>query len=229
MELPAYHLAHAWATSCVQHVGARLVLHQEGRHHHRCCPPFWSGSPPSSGSAPRTASGCWLRTRWISRILAGSRRRHCLDLQAAWLRAPGRQPWHPSPVWLQRKTSSAPWVSSTAASTATSMQALAVCIHRCQRRTPFLVFNLLCAPCFAAIGAIKREMNNAKWTWFAIGYQCGFRLCRCPDDQPVRQRLHRASLNVYRHHRGRDCRCWQVIVYMLVRPYKESTKLSTKV
>ena len=38
----------------------------------------------------------------------------------------------------------------------------------------FLVFNLLCAPCFAAIGAIKREMNNAKWTWFAILYQCGF-------------------------------------------------------
>ncbi len=38
----------------------------------------------------------------------------------------------------------------------------------------FLAFNLLCAPCFAAIGAIKREMNNKKWTWFAIGYQCGF-------------------------------------------------------
>ena len=38
----------------------------------------------------------------------------------------------------------------------------------------FLVFNLLCAPCFAAIGAIKREMNNPKWTWFAVGYQCGF-------------------------------------------------------
>ncbi len=38
----------------------------------------------------------------------------------------------------------------------------------------FLVFNLLCAPCFAAIGAIKREMNNTKWTWFAILYQCGF-------------------------------------------------------
>ena len=37
----------------------------------------------------------------------------------------------------------------------------------------FLIFNLLCAPCFAAIGAIRREMNNAKWTWFAIGYQCG--------------------------------------------------------
>lgn len=41
----------------------------------------------------------------------------------------------------------------------------------------FLVFNLLCAPCFAAIGAIRREMNSAKWTWFAIGYQCGFAYC----------------------------------------------------
>jgi len=38
----------------------------------------------------------------------------------------------------------------------------------------FLLFNLLCAPCFAAIGAIKREMNNGKWTWFAIAYQCVF-------------------------------------------------------
>ena len=36
------------------------------------------------------------------------------------------------------------------------------------------MFNLLCAPCFAAIGAIRREMNSAKWTWFAIGYQCLF-------------------------------------------------------
>ena len=36
------------------------------------------------------------------------------------------------------------------------------------------MFNLLCAPCFAAIGAIRREMNNAGWTWFAIAYQCGF-------------------------------------------------------
>ena len=38
----------------------------------------------------------------------------------------------------------------------------------------FVIFNLLCAPCFAAIGAIRREMNSAKWTWFAIGYQCVF-------------------------------------------------------
>ena len=38
----------------------------------------------------------------------------------------------------------------------------------------FMIFNLLCAPCFAAIGAIRREMNSGKWTWFAIGYQCVF-------------------------------------------------------
>ncbi|EKC50946.1 ferrous iron transporter FeoB, partial [human gut metagenome] len=54
----------------------------------------------------------------------------------------------------------------------------------------FLVFNLLCAPCFAAIGAIKREMNSQKWTWFAIGYQCWLRLPDRPDDLPVRLRLH---------------------------------------
>lgn len=41
----------------------------------------------------------------------------------------------------------------------------------------FLAFNLLCAPCFAAIGAIKREMNNAKWTWRAIGWECGLAYC----------------------------------------------------
>lgn len=41
----------------------------------------------------------------------------------------------------------------------------------------FLAFNLLCAPCFAAIGAIRREMNSAKWTWFAVGYQCSFAYC----------------------------------------------------
>ncbi len=41
----------------------------------------------------------------------------------------------------------------------------------------FLIFNLLCAPCFAAMGAIRREMNSAKWTWGAIGYMCGFAYC----------------------------------------------------
>ena len=101
----------------------------------------------------------------------------------------------------------------------------------------FLVFNLLCAPCFAAIGAIKREMNNAKWTWFAIGYQCGFayaialminqfgnlftgRLVVSGDVGTTVVNI--VSLVAAFALLG-------LIVYMLVRPYKEATKLTEKV
>ena len=86
----------------------------------------------------------------------------------------------------------------------------------------FLVFNLLCAPCFAAIGAIKREMNSQKWTWFAIGYQCGFAYL-------VALMIYQfgcaftGSLNVI----GLICAVLALagIIYMLVRPYKEATTL----
>ena len=90
----------------------------------------------------------------------------------------------------------------------------------------FLVFNLLCAPCFAAIGAIKREMNNAKWTWFAIGYQCGFAyLCALMVEQFGN--AFTGSLNVLGLIAG--IAALALIIYMLFRPYKEATKLSTKV
>ncbi|MBQ9415321.1 MAG: ferrous iron transporter B [Clostridia bacterium] len=92
----------------------------------------------------------------------------------------------------------------------------------------FLIFNLLCAPCFAAIGAIRREMNSAKWTWFAIGYQCGF--------------AYAVSLIVYQvgciFSKKDPINVFGLIVaflllafmiYMLVRPYKESTKLEKDV
>ena len=86
----------------------------------------------------------------------------------------------------------------------------------------FLVFNLLCAPCFAAIGAIKREMNSRKWTWFAIGYQCGFAYL-------IALMIYQfgcaftGSLNVI----GLICAILALagIIYMLVRPYKEATTL----
>ncbi len=86
----------------------------------------------------------------------------------------------------------------------------------------FMVFNLLCAPCFAAMGAIKREMNNAKWFWFAIGYQCGL--------------AYLASLVVYRIAGLFTGACtfgfWSVVavmiiagfLYMLVRPDQKQTK-----
>lgn len=90
----------------------------------------------------------------------------------------------------------------------------------------FLVFNLLCAPCYAAIGAIKREMNNAKWTWFAIGYQCGFAyLCALMVNQFGK--AFTGSLNVIGLVAAIAALAF--IIYMLVRPYKEATKLSTKV
>ena len=86
----------------------------------------------------------------------------------------------------------------------------------------FLVFNLLCAPCFAAMGAIKREMNNAKWFWFAIGYQCCL--------------AYIVSLCIYQFgtlFTGGGFGLWTVVavvlliafLYMLFRPYKESKSL----
>ena len=90
----------------------------------------------------------------------------------------------------------------------------------------FLVFNLLCAPCFAAIGAIKREMNSPKWTWFAVAYQCGF--------------AYIISLMIYQfgclftgnvHVAGLIFAVAALagIIYMLARPYKEATKLTKNV
>ena len=89
----------------------------------------------------------------------------------------------------------------------------------------FLVFNLLCAPCFAAIGAIKREMNNHKWTWFAIAYQCGFAyvigLMINQFGGAFTGNLNVLGLIV-------AIALLVLIVYMLVKPYKEADKLSAK-
>ena len=89
----------------------------------------------------------------------------------------------------------------------------------------FLVFNLLCAPCFAAIGAIKREMNNAKWTWFAIGYQCGFAyLIALMINQFGGWFVGSGSII------GTIVAVIVLVgmLYMLFRPYKDATKLSVK-
>ena len=89
----------------------------------------------------------------------------------------------------------------------------------------FLVFNLLCAPCFAAIGAIKREMNSAKWTWFAIGYQCGFAYVIALMINQFGG-LFTGSVNIL----GVIVSVILLagIIYMLCKPYKEATKLAVK-
>ena len=87
----------------------------------------------------------------------------------------------------------------------------------------FLVFNLLCAPCFAAIGAIKREMNNAKWTWFAIGYQCGFAYVIALMINQFGNAF-TGKLNVL----GLIVALVLLVgmIYMIFKPYKEATKRS---
>ena len=90
----------------------------------------------------------------------------------------------------------------------------------------FLVFNLLCAPCFAAIGAIKREMNSPKWTWFAIGYQCCFAYA---ISLMINQfgKIFVGGINVI----GLifAFAILGFMLYMLFRPYKEATKLTANV
>ena len=90
----------------------------------------------------------------------------------------------------------------------------------------FLVFNLLCAPCFAAIGAIRREMNSPKWTWFAIGYQCGFAYAVALMINQFGG-LFTGNANII----GVIAAVivLAVIIYMLVRPYKEATRLTERV
>ena len=90
----------------------------------------------------------------------------------------------------------------------------------------FLIFNLLCAPCFAAIGAIKREMNSAKWTWFAIGYQCSFAYAVSLIVYQIGSAI-TGNLNVI----GLIAAIILLAFFgfMLFRPYKESNKLTQKV
>ena len=91
----------------------------------------------------------------------------------------------------------------------------------------FLAFNLLCAPCFAAMGAIKREMNSAKWFWFAIGYQCGL--------------AYLVGLCIFQigglFTGAATFGFWTIVavaiiigfIYMLFRPYKESETLNVNI
>lgn len=86
----------------------------------------------------------------------------------------------------------------------------------------FLVFNLLCAPCFAAMGAIKREMNNAKWFWFAIGYQCGLAYIVSMCIYQIGTLVTTGAFGI-----GTAIAFAFVLafIYLLVRPYRESQAL----
>ena len=87
----------------------------------------------------------------------------------------------------------------------------------------FLVFNLLCAPCFAAMGAIKREMNNAKWFWFAIGYQTVLAYSVSLCIYQIGTFITTGAFGI-----GTAAALLLVVLflYLLFRPYKESQKLT---
>ncbi len=82
----------------------------------------------------------------------------------------------------------------------------------------FLVFNLLCAPCFAAMGAIKQEMNNAKWFWFAIGYQCGLAYIAAMCIYQIGTLV---TLGIFEIGTAVSFVFILVFLYLLIRPYKE--------
>ncbi len=168
-------LANSWQYS-EKHVGERLVLHQESRYHHHLSTIvlwFLMGFGWAGGSFGMVEE---LNNSILAKI--GS--------AIAWIFAP-----------LGWTRAGEGWKMAVAAVTGLIAKENVVATfgmlfgfaggcrdgaeiwgNLAQVMTPiaaygFLVFNLLCAPCFAAMGAIKREMNNAKWFWFAIGYQCG--------------------------------------------------------
>jgi ferrous iron transport protein B len=90
----------------------------------------------------------------------------------------------------------------------------------------FMIFNLLCAPCFAAMGAIKREMNNAKWFWFAIGYQCGLAYVVSLVVYQIGTWIATGSFSI-----GTIVAFLLIVgfAYLLFRPYKESVELTTSI
>ena len=90
----------------------------------------------------------------------------------------------------------------------------------------FLVFNLLCAPCFAAMGAIKREMNNAKWFWFAIGYQCGLAYVVSLCIYQIGTLITTGAFGIGTVVAILLAACF---LYLLFRPYKEDTTLKVDV
>ena len=90
----------------------------------------------------------------------------------------------------------------------------------------YLVFNLLCAPCFAAMGAIKREMNNAKWFWFAIGYQCGLAYVVSLCIYQIGTLITTGTFGIGTVVAFILIAC---LLYLLFRPYKESDTLKVNV
>ena len=220
MELPAYHMPTLGnVLRSMWERGWSFIKKQVPSSY---CPPSWYGSPPTSASQTK-ASECWRRMSWISPSWrpsaaqsAGSSRRSAS--------APGKRRSPRSPALSRRKTSLVRWASSTA-----RPETFTQLWHPYSRRSAATRswYSTCCARLASRPSvAIKREMNNAKWTWFAIGYQCGFAY--------VIALMINQFGNAFTGHVNIIGLIFAIaalalILYMLVRPYKEATKLQTRV
>ena len=181
------------------------------------------GSPPASAGWTGS-SACWRRIKISASILAK------IGNAIAWIFAPlGWGNWQATVASITGLVAKENIVGTLgvlySGGAGTVYDAIAAAFNGITGYS-FLVFNLLCAPCFAAIGAIKREMNSPKWTWFAIAYQCGFAYAVALMINQFGG-LFTGNANII----GVIAAVivLAAIIYMLVRPYKEATKLTTKV
>ena len=221
MELPAYHLPTRGQCAPV-HVGAGLVLHQEGGHgdlalHHPHLVPqqlrLYRHRLSACWARRRSACPCWL---WVGSAIA-------------WIFAPlGWGNWQAAVASITGLIAKENIVGTMGVlyGGGESVYASIASVFTPLAGYSFLAFNLLCAPCFAAIGAIKREMNNAKWTWFAIGYQCGFAYVVSLIIFQIGS-IFTGSVNIIGLIAA--LALLAIMIYLLVRPYQESTRLTTRV
>ena len=219
MELPAYH-------NCVecsaQHVGERLVLYQEGRNRNPAVHYFYL-----------VYIQLWVcgRTFWYGGRFVGwnsgvNRSGHCLDIRSS-----GMGEAVAAITGLVAKenvvgTFGILYGFAEVAEDGSEIWGTLAQSFTAVSAYSFLVFNLLCAPCFAAIGAIKREMNNARWTWFAIGYQTilAYVVALC-----IYQFGRWFTEGTFGVGTVAAIGAVAVFIYLLVRPYKEGSSLNVNV
>ena len=156
--------------------------------------------------------------------------RYCMAVYSRLAGATGERQLQQLPDWLRKRT----WlvhlvfcmVLQKLQRTVQRSGEVWLAVLQQQQPIPSLVFNLLCAPCFAAMGAIKREMNNAKWFWFAIGYQTILAYAVSLVVYQIGHLFEGGSFSIG------TVAAFLVIAllgYLLFRPYKESNTLKVKV
>ena len=213
-----------------KHVGERLVLYQKGRYDH-----------PSFNHRSVVLNGLWMGRRFLwngrgteQQYPCKDRFCNCLDLShlLGWTKAgEGWKMAVAAVTGLIAKENVVATFGMLFGFAEVAEDGAEIWGNLAQVMTPiaaygFLVFNLLCAPCFAAMGAIKREMNNKKWFWFAIGYQCGLAYVVSLCIYQIGTLITTGTFGIGTVVAFILVACF---IYLLFRPYKESNTLKVSV